>query len=110
MDHFVRVIEAEITRRDELPDFRAGDVIRVYEKVGEGAGEGKERLMPFEGVVLKKSGSGSQRMITVRKVAAGIGVERVFPLHSPKIAKIELIERGKRVRRARPYYLRREYK
>jgi len=110
MDHLVRAVESELTRRDELPDFRAGDVIRVYEKIGEGSGEGKERLMAFEGVVLKKSGSGGNLMITVRKVAAGVGVERVFPLHSPKIAKIELIERGKRVRRARPYYLRREYK
>jgi len=110
MDHFVRVIETEMTRKDELPDFRAGDVIRVYERIGEATGGGKERLLPFEGIVLKRSGSGSNLMITVRKVAAGIGVERVFPLHSPKIAKIELIERGKRVRRARPYYLRREYK
>ena len=110
MDHFVRVIEAEMTRKDQLPHFRPGDVIRVYEKLGEGTGEGKERLMPFEGVVLKKAGSGSHLMITVRKVAAGIGVERVFPLHSPRIAKVELIERGKKVRRARPYYLRREYK
>lgn len=106
MDHFVRAVESELTRKDQLPDFRAGDVIRVYERIG----EGKERLMPFEGVVLKKAGSGGNLMITVRKVVAGIGVERVFPLHSPKIARIELVERGKRVRRARPYYLRREVK
>lgn len=103
MDHLVRTIEQGLLKTD-IPDFRPGDMIRVYEKIGE---EEKERLQVFEGVVLKRSGSGTNQMITVRKISSGIGVEKIFPLHSPKIDRIELVERG-HARRARPYYLRRK--
>ncbi|MCR4404256.1 MAG: 50S ribosomal protein L19 [Candidatus Acetothermia bacterium] len=91
--------------QDERPPFRPGDLIRVHERLTE-AGRREGRVQVFEGVVLKKSGRGSSAMFTVRKISSGIGVERTFPLHSPKIAKIEVVKEG-RVRRARPYYLRR---
>lgn len=85
-----------------LPAFRPGDTIRVFAKVKEGE---KERLQAFEGVVLRKRGEGSKATMTVRKISYGVGVERIFPLHSPVIDHIEVIQRGK-VRRARLYYLR----
>ncbi|MFY9461999.1 MAG: 50S ribosomal protein L19 [Candidatus Sungiibacteriota bacterium] len=89
--------------RSDIPDVRAGDTIRLFQKIKEGD---KERLQPFEGLVIaKKHGRGVTATITVRKVAAGIGVERVFPLHSPTIEKIEVIKRSK-VRRAKLYYIR----
>lgn len=89
--------------REDLPDFRPGDTIRVMVKVSEGD---KERLQAFEGVCIARRGSGISETFTVRKVAAGVGVERIFPLHSPTIASIELVRKG-RVRRAKLYYLRR---
>jgi len=88
--------------RDDIPKFRAGDTVAVDVKVREGE---KERLQRFQGVVIARKGSGVNETFTVRKVSYGIGVERVFPLHSPNIALITKISEGK-VRRAKLYYLR----
>ncbi len=90
-------------RRADLPDFRPGDTIRVMVRVREGD---KERLQAFEGVCVGRRGGGVSETFTVRKVSAGVGVERIFPLHSPAIASLEMIRKGK-VRRAKLYYLRR---
>lgn len=93
----------KIQLKKGLPDIRPGDTIRVYQKVKE---KDKERLQAFEGVVLaRKHGKGISATITVRKVISGIGVEKIFPIHSPAIEKIEVLKRGK-VRRAKLYYLR----
>ncbi len=89
-------------RRDGLPPFDAGDRVRVHFRVIEGS---RERVQVFEGVVLKRQGSGSRETFTVRKQSFGVGVERTFPLHSPKIEKLEVAARGD-VRRAKLYYLR----
>lgn len=102
MDELLRAVQGV---QDEKPDFRPGDLIRVHERLSE-SGRREGRVQVFEGLVLKSSGSGSSAMFTVRKISAGIGVERTFPLHSPKITKIEVVKAG-HVRRARPYYLRR---
>lgn len=88
--------------REDLPEFESGDTVNVHLRVVEGE---KERIQQFEGVVLSQNGSGAGRTFTVRKVSGGVGVERVFPLHSPRIAKIEVRRRG-RVRRSKLYYLR----
>lgn len=88
--------------RDDVPQFRAGDTVRVHVRVREG---GKERIQVFEGVVLARRGGGTRESFTVRKISSGIGVERVFPLHSPSVAQIEVVRQG-RVRRAKLYYLR----
>jgi len=90
-------------RRVDLPDFRPGDTIKVMVRVREGD---KERLQAFEGVCVGRRGGGVSETFMVRKVSAGVGVERIFPLHSPAIASIEMIRKGK-VRRAKLYYLRR---
>ena len=94
-------IEQEYLKTD-TPDFRAGDTLRVHVKVREGE---KERIQVFQGVVISRRGSGTNESFTVRKMSGGIGVERVFPLHSPVLDKIEIVRRG-RVRRAKLYYLR----
>ena len=94
-------MERESMRLD-LPDFTAGDTVKVHVKIKEGE---KERLQAFQGVVISKRGGRSNATFTVRKVSYGIGVERIFPLHSPSIDKIEVITRG-RVRRSKIYYLR----
>lgn len=86
----------------KFPEFRVGDTIKVHQVIQEGT---KERIQIFEGVVIRRDGGGISEAITVRKVSYGIGVERIFPIHSPRVAKIELKQRGK-VRRARLYYLR----
>jgi large subunit ribosomal protein L19 len=88
--------------RTDLPGFLPGDTVRVQVRVREGE---KERLQAFEGVCIGRRGAGISETFTVRKVSAGIGVERIFPLHSPSLASIELVRRG-RVRRAKLYYLR----
>ncbi len=90
-------------RRMDIPDFRTGDTVKVYTKIREG--DEKERIQVFEGVVIKKKGGGLSETFTVRKVSYGVGVEKTFPLHSPRIDKIELITKGRR-NRARLYYLR----
>ncbi|RKJ31159.1 50S ribosomal protein L19 [Butyricicoccus sp. 1XD8-22] len=98
-------IIAEITKeqlRSDLPTFRPGDTVRVHVKVIEGT---RERIQVFEGVVIKRRGGGISETFTVRKISYGVGVERTFPVHTPKIAKLEVIRRGK-VRRAKLYYLR----
>jgi large subunit ribosomal protein L19 len=88
--------------RGDLPPFRAGDTVRVNVRVKEGD---KERLQAFEGVCIARRGSGISETFTVRKISSGIGVERIFPVHSPMIAGINVVRRG-RVRRAKLYYLR----
>ncbi|HHW99312.1 MAG TPA: 50S ribosomal protein L19 [Firmicutes bacterium] len=88
--------------RTDIPDFKPGDTVRVHVKVEEGS---RERIQVFEGVVIARRGGGIRESFTVRRVSYGIGVERVFPLHSPRVAKIEVVRRG-RVRRAKLYYLR----
>jgi len=89
-------------RREGIPSFVAGDRVRVHFKVVEGS---RERTQVFEGIVLKRQGSGARETFTVRKQSFGVGVERTFPLHSPKIEKLEIAARGD-VRRAKLYYLR----
>ena len=89
-------------KRDDVPDFRAGDTVNVAVKVVEG---NRARVQQFQGVVIRVQGSGVGRTFTVRKVSFGVGVERTFPLHSPIFEKIEVVTRGD-VRRAKLYYLR----
>src|SRR5699024_6143327 len=86
----------------DLPSFRPGDTLRVHVRIIEGT---RERIQVFEGVVIKRRGGGISETFTVRKISSGVGVERTFPLHTPKIEKIEVKRRGK-VRRAKLYYLR----
>ncbi len=99
--NIINKLEKTYLRKD-LPLFRVGDTIKVYVKIIEGE---KERIQAVEGIVIRKRGDGTRATFTVRKVSFNIGVERVFPLHSPRIEKIELIRRN-RVRRARLYFLR----
>ena len=93
---------AAATKRDDLPEFRAGDTLKVHVKVVEG---NRSRVQVFQGVCIRVQGSGVGRTFTVRKVSFGVGVERTFPLHTPVIDKIEVVTRGD-VRRAKLYYLR----
>lgn len=88
--------------RSDLSDFQVGDTVRVYFKIIEGE---KERVQPFQGAVIRKKGGMGRATFTVRKISYGVGVERIFPLHSPLLQGIEVISRG-RVRRAKLYYLR----
>ncbi len=88
--------------REGIPEFGAGDTLRVSVRVREGD---KERLQAFEGVCIGRRGGGISETFTVRKVSSGVGVERIFPMHSPSLAEIEVVRRG-RVRRAKLYYLR----
>jgi large subunit ribosomal protein L19 len=88
--------------RDDVPDFGPGDTVKVHVRVVEG---NRERLQVFQGVVIRRKGSGVRETFTVRKVSFGVGVERTFPVHSPIIAKLEVDSRGD-VRRAKLYYLR----
>lgn len=88
--------------REDLPEFRPGDTVRVHVRVAEA---GRERIQVFQGVVIRRQGGGLRETFTVRKVSFGVGVERTFPVHSPTIAKIEVVTQG-RVRRAKLYYLR----
>ncbi|MBM4349239.1 MAG: 50S ribosomal protein L19 [Deltaproteobacteria bacterium] len=97
----LEMIEREQLRTDLTP-FKVGDTIRVHVKIIEGE---KERIQPFEGVVIRKKAGGIRSSFTVRKISYGIGVERIFPLHSPRIDRIDVMSRGK-VRRAKLFYLR----
>jgi large subunit ribosomal protein L19 len=97
---FVKVVEEGYTK--EMSPFHVGDTVKVFTKVVEGD---KERLQPFEGVVISRKGGGTRETFTVRKISFGIGVERIFPLHSPSVERIQVTRAGK-VRRAKLYYLR----
>lgn len=97
----LELIEREQLRTDLAP-FKVGDTVRVHVKIIEGD---KERIQPFEGVVIRKKAGGIRASFTVRKISYGIGVERIFPMHSPRIDRIDVINRGK-VRRAKLFYLR----
>ncbi|MDI6689066.1 MAG: 50S ribosomal protein L19 [Actinomycetota bacterium] len=97
----IETIEKEQIRKD-LPEFRAGDTVKVHYRVIEGS---RERTQVFQGIVIQRRGGGLRETFTVRKISFGIGVEKTFPLHSPMIAKIEVVSRG-RVRRSKLYYLR----
>ena len=101
MSEIIRSIEQAQLRTD-LPKFNVGDTLRVFVKVVEGS---RERLQAFEGTVIAKRNGSSRETFTVRRVSFGIGVERTFPLHSPRVDHVEVIRRGK-VRRAKLYYLR----
>lgn len=101
MSNIIDLIESEGIRKD-IPDFGPGDTVKVFVKVVEGT---RERLQAFEGVVIAKRNGGIRETFTVRRLSYGIGVERTFPLHSPKIDHIEIVRYGK-VRRAKLYYLR----
>nr|BCX00770.1 MAG: 50S ribosomal protein L19 [Bacteroidota bacterium] len=101
MEHLLKVVEAT-QLRDDIPVFNPGDTVNVHVRVVEGD---KERIQQFQGVVIAIRGEGAKKTFTVRKVSDGVGVERIFPLYSPRIAKIELVRQG-RVRRAKLYYLR----
>lgn len=90
------------TLRSDLPDFRPGDTVRVHVRIAEGD---RERIQAFEGVVIRRRRGGIQSSFTVRKISYGVGVERVFPMHSPMVARVDLVSRGL-VRRARLFYLR----
>jgi large subunit ribosomal protein L19 len=97
----IRAIELQQIR-DDLPDFRVGDNVKVHYRVVEGS---RERIQVFQGTVIRRHGASNRETFTVRKVSFGVGVERTFPVHSPKIAKIEIAQRAK-VRRSKLYYLR----
>lgn len=97
----ITAVEQEQIKKD-IPDFRPGDTVKVYTKVVEG---GRERIQVFEGTVIARRGGGLRKTFTVRKVSYGVGVERIFPLNSPRIDKIEVVKKG-RVRRAKLYYMR----
>ncbi|MEX0795806.1 MAG: 50S ribosomal protein L19 [Acidimicrobiia bacterium] len=100
MNHLEAVESAHL--RDDIPDFRPGDTVRVDVRVVEA---GRERIQAFEGVVIARNGSGIRASFTVRKISFGVGVERVFPLHAPIISSIQVLRRGD-VRRSKLYYLR----
>ncbi|NPV28175.1 MAG: 50S ribosomal protein L19 [Firmicutes bacterium] len=97
----MKIVEQDYLKK-EIPPFRPGDTVRVHVKVIEG---NRERTQTFEGTVIRRRGSGLNETFTVRRISYGVGVERTFPLHSPRLEKIEVLRRG-RVRRARLYYLR----
>ncbi|WP_166351719.1 50S ribosomal protein L19 [Phytoactinopolyspora limicola] len=99
--HKLDVVDAA-QLRDDVPDFRAGDTLKVHVRVVEG---NRSRIQIFQGVVIRRQGSGIRETFTVRKVSFGVGVERTFPVHTPVIEKIEVMTRGD-VRRAKLYYLR----
>lgn len=101
MNQIIRDIEAPFIK-DDLPELNVGDTVKVFVKIIEG---GKERTQGYEGVIIKRRGSGIGKTITVRRVFQGIGIERVFPLNSPRIEKIKVQRRGD-VRRSKLYYLR----
>src|SRR5512135_2972005 len=97
----LKLVEATQLKKD-IPEFKPGDILNVHVKVKEGD---KERIQEFQGIVIARRGSGMNATFTVRKISDGVGVERIFPLHSPRLAKIEKVKDGA-VRRAKLYYLR----
>ena len=101
MTDVIKEIEKEQLRED-IPDFAPGDTVRVLYRVREGQ---KERIQAFEGICIARKGGGVDETFTVRKISSGIGVERIFPLHAPTVAGVEIVRRGD-VRRAKLYYLR----
>jgi len=101
MEELIKLVQAEHIR-EEVPSFKAGDTVEVFVKIAEG---GKERVQAYKGVCIQRRGSGATETFTVRKISGGIGVERIFPIHSPSLDRVEVIRRGK-VRRARIFYLR----
>ena len=101
MEDLVKLVQAEYLQ-EEIPSFKAGDTVNVHVRIKEG---NKERVQQYKGVCIQRRGAGSTETFTVRKISNGIGVERIFPLHSPSLDKIEVLRRGK-VRRARLFYLR----
>lgn len=101
MNPLIEAITKEQLRSD-IPAFRPGDTVRVHAKVVEGT---RERIQLFEGVVIKRQGAGISETYTVRKMSGGVGVERTFPVHTPRVAEIEVVRFGK-VRRAKLYYIR----
>ncbi len=98
---YIRAIERQQIRED-LPQIRVGDNVKVYYRIKEGE---RERVQMYQGDIIRLAGEGSRKTFTVRKISFGVGVERTFPVHSPKIAKLEVVRHG-RVRRAKLYYLR----
>ncbi len=102
MSSLLQKVEEVYSLRKDYPPFKVGDTVRVHYKIVEGE---KERVQPFEGVVIRIKGSGPNKTFTVRKESYGIGIERIFPYYSPNIEKIEVVKIGK-VRRARLYFLR----
>mgnify|MGYP002174261792 FL=1 len=102
MSKIIQQLEAETMGLHRMPRFRAGETVRVYVRIKEGS---KERIQVFEGVVIAWNAAGAGSTVTVRKISYGIGVERIFPVYSPNIEKIEWVRRG-RVRRAKLYYMR----
>ncbi len=103
MHSAVREIE-KAALKDKIPDFRVGDTVRVEVEIVEGD---RTRTQPFEGVVIARKGAGPRETFTLRRIASGVGVERTFPLHSPRVATLKVVRRGK-VRRSKLYYLRRK--
>ncbi len=99
--NIIEILEKEQLKKD-VPQFAPGDTVRVHAKIVEGT---RERIQVFEGVVIGRQGTGVREMFTVRRVSYGVGVERMFPVHSPRVDKIEVVRRGA-VRRAKLYYLR----
>jgi len=101
MSDIIKELEKEQIKAD-VPDFKPGDTVRAHVRVVEGS---RERIQVFEGVVIKRRGSGLRETFTLRRISYGVGVERTFPIHAPKVDKIEVVRRGS-VRRAKLYYLR----
>jgi large subunit ribosomal protein L19 len=102
MADLIKVVEQEFTKvRQSIPDFNPGDTINVHVKIKEGT---KERVQQFQGTVIQRRGTGTGETFTVRKVSNGVGVERIFPIVSPSIDKVEVVKEGK-VRRAKLYYM-----
>ncbi len=101
MEDLVKLIQAEYYQND-IPEFKAGDTLNVYVKIKEGE---KERVQQYKGTCIQRRGEGATETFTVRKISSGIGVERIFPVHSPSLEKIEVLRKGK-VRRARIFFLR----
>lgn len=101
MEELLKAVE-EDNMKDNVPDFQSGDTVAVHVKVEEG---GTERIQVFEGIVIQRKGGGVRETFTVRKISHGVGIERIFPVHSPKIDKIEIVKRGD-VNRSKLFYLR----